>query len=123
LRLVQAYGRSIGSKEDWAKTYVLDSAFLPFVKKNINILPNWFIQAIHANLLNAPLGQAAFDAIKVTTPSQDQHDQMTFDHHGLTNISEQNEISFYIPSEQSCTLASLDSYNEEVHIAPNLVQP
>ena len=71
LRLVQAYGRSIRSKEDWAKTYVLDSAFLPFVKKNINILPNWFIQAIHANLLNAPLGQATFDAIKVTTPSQD----------------------------------------------------
>ena len=27
LRLVQGSGRSIRSKEDWAKTYVLDSAF------------------------------------------------------------------------------------------------
>ncbi|MGA9151788.1 MAG: helicase C-terminal domain-containing protein [Candidatus Nitrosopolaris sp.] len=118
LRLVQAYGRSIRSKEDWAKTYVLDSAFLPFVKKNINILPNWFIQAIHANLLNAPLGQAAFDTIKVTTPSQDHHDQITINHHSQTNISEKNEISFYIPSEQSGTLTSLDSYNKDESIRP-----
>ena len=35
------YGRSIRSKEDWAKMYVLDSA-LNFVKKNKNILPDWF---------------------------------------------------------------------------------
>jgi ATP-dependent DNA helicase DinG len=46
LKLIQAYGRSIRSKEDWAKTYVLDSAFGYFVKKNKNILPNWFILAI-----------------------------------------------------------------------------
>jgi ATP-dependent DNA helicase DinG len=48
LRLVQAYGSSVRSKEDWAKTYVLDSAFLPFVRKNKDILPHWFIQAIQA---------------------------------------------------------------------------
>jgi ATP-dependent DNA helicase DinG len=46
LKLIQAYGRSIRSKEDWAKTYVLDSAFGYFVKKNKNILPDWFILAI-----------------------------------------------------------------------------
>jgi ATP-dependent DNA helicase DinG len=46
LRLVQAYGRSVRSKEDWAKTYVLDSAFGPFVKKNRYLFPEWFIQAI-----------------------------------------------------------------------------
>ena len=46
LKLVQGYGRSIRSKEDWAKTYVLDSAFVYFVKKNGNILPEWFTQAI-----------------------------------------------------------------------------
>ena len=46
LRLVQGFGRSIRSKEDWAKTYVLDSAFGYFVKKNNNILPDWFTQAI-----------------------------------------------------------------------------
>ncbi len=46
LKLIQAYGRSVRSKEDWAKTYVLDSAFGYFVKKNQNILPIWFINAI-----------------------------------------------------------------------------
>jgi Rad3-related DNA helicase len=46
IKLIQAYGRSVRSKEDWAKTYVLDSAFGYFVKKNRNILPNWFINAI-----------------------------------------------------------------------------
>jgi ATP-dependent DNA helicase DinG len=46
LRLIQAYGRSIRSKDDWARTYVLDSAFSYFVRKNRNMLPRWFIQAI-----------------------------------------------------------------------------
>ncbi|MGB6529365.1 MAG: helicase C-terminal domain-containing protein [Candidatus Nitrosopolaris sp.] len=46
LKLVQGYGRSIRSKEDWAKTYVLDSAFGYFIKKNNNILPDWFTKAI-----------------------------------------------------------------------------
>jgi ATP-dependent DNA helicase DinG len=48
LKLIQGYGRSIRSKEDWVKTYVLDSAFGYFVKKNKNILPDWFTQAIQA---------------------------------------------------------------------------
>jgi Rad3-related DNA helicase len=46
LRLVQAYGRSIRSKDDWAKTYVLDAAFSYFVKMNVNLLPKWFVSAI-----------------------------------------------------------------------------
>jgi len=46
LRLVQAYGRSIRSKDDWAKTYVLDSAFNYFVRMNYTILPKWFLSAI-----------------------------------------------------------------------------
>jgi Rad3-related DNA helicase len=45
-KLIQAYGRSIRSMEDWAKTYVLDSTFANFVRKNRNILPNWFVRAI-----------------------------------------------------------------------------
>jgi hypothetical protein len=115
LRLVQAYGRSIRSKEDWAKTYVLDSAFLPFVKKNINILPNWFIQAIQSDL-TLSLARATLDSVNnVPTPSQDHHNQITINHHSPTNISK-NEISFYIPSEQSQTLTSLDSYNEDESI-------
>ena len=34
LRLVQAYGRSVRSKDDWAKTYVIDSSSRDFVRKN-----------------------------------------------------------------------------------------
>jgi ATP-dependent DNA helicase DinG len=46
LKLVQASGRSIRSKEDWARTYILDSAFGYFVNKNRGILPDWFMQAV-----------------------------------------------------------------------------
>jgi Rad3-related DNA helicase len=49
LKLAQAYGRSIRSKEDWAKTYILDSAFSYFLNKNKSILPDWFIQAVRAS--------------------------------------------------------------------------
>jgi ATP-dependent DNA helicase DinG len=56
LRLVQGYGRSIRSNEDWAKTYVLDSAFANFVNRNKNILPDWFTEAIRPfDLLKTPL--------------------------------------------------------------------
>ena len=109
------------SKEDWAKTYVLDSAFLPFVRRNKNILPHWFIQAIQHDLLKAPIGEAAFDAIKVTNPSQDHRNQITINHHNPTNISEKNQISFYIPSEQSGTLTSLDIYNKDESNRPEPV--
>jgi ATP-dependent DNA helicase DinG len=42
------YGSSIRSKEDYAVTYVLDSGFENFAKKNKNILPDWFTQAIQS---------------------------------------------------------------------------
>jgi ATP-dependent DNA helicase DinG len=114
LRLVQGYGRSIRSKDDWAETYVLDSAFGPFVSKNKNILPNWFIQAIQSDL-NTPIGQSGFDTVQVFTTSKEDHNEVTDNHHSTTNISEKNEISFYIPkpSDQSETLASLDKYIED----------
>jgi ATP-dependent DNA helicase DinG len=44
LRLVQSCGRSIRSKDDWAKTYILDSAFSRFL--NENKLPVWFVEGI-----------------------------------------------------------------------------
>ena len=50
LKLIQAYGRSVRSKDDWARTYILDSAFGYFVKKNKDMLPTWFIQAIKEKL-------------------------------------------------------------------------
>ncbi|MGH3452742.1 MAG: helicase C-terminal domain-containing protein, partial [Haloechinothrix sp.] len=46
LRIVQAYGRSIRSKDDWAITYILDSNFDRFVGKNTSLIPNWFLSAI-----------------------------------------------------------------------------
>jgi Rad3-related DNA helicase len=46
LKLIQAYGRSVRSIDDWAKTYILDSAFGYFVKKNMKIIPDWFRRAI-----------------------------------------------------------------------------
>ena len=39
-------GRSRILKDYWAKTYVLDSAFDYFVKKNMNILPDWFTEVL-----------------------------------------------------------------------------
>src|SRR3989442_10175362 len=40
LKFVQAYGRSIRSKEDRAKTYILDSAFASLVRKNKHMFPD-----------------------------------------------------------------------------------
>ncbi|MGC2574851.1 MAG: helicase C-terminal domain-containing protein, partial [Candidatus Nitrosopolaris sp.] len=48
LKLVQGYGRSVRSKEDWAATYVLDSAFGYFISRNRGILPEWFTSVIRA---------------------------------------------------------------------------
>jgi len=105
---------------NWAKTYVLDSAFGPFVRKNRNILPNWFIQAIQSDLI-APIGQSGFDTVQVFNTSDDDkedYNETTINHHSPANISEKNEISFYIPSEQSGTIASLDSYNKNESNSP-----
>jgi Rad3-related DNA helicase len=46
LKLVQGYGRSVRSKEDWAATYVLDSAFGYIISRNRGILAEWFTSAI-----------------------------------------------------------------------------
>jgi ATP-dependent DNA helicase DinG len=76
LRLVQGYGRSVRSKDDWATTYVLDSAFGSFVRRNKNILPHWFIEAIQPHL-NAPIGQSGFDTVQVFTISKEDHNKLT----------------------------------------------
>lgn len=44
LKLVQAYDRTCRNKDDWAITYILDSAFPGFVRRNR--MPKWFIEAI-----------------------------------------------------------------------------
>jgi ATP-dependent DNA helicase DinG len=42
LKLIQGYGRSIRSKDDWATTYIIDGAFGYFVSRNRNILPDYY---------------------------------------------------------------------------------
>lgn len=46
LRLVQAYGRSVRSKDDHATTYVLDSSISFLLKSAQDIVPKWFTEAI-----------------------------------------------------------------------------
>ena len=44
--LVQMCGRGVRHKDDWCKTYILDSAFADLYRKNKRLFPNWFIESI-----------------------------------------------------------------------------
>jgi Rad3-related DNA helicase len=44
--LVQSYGRSIRSEEDWAETYILDESLSNIMKYNYKYLPTYFTEAI-----------------------------------------------------------------------------
>lgn len=46
LRLIQAYGRSIRSKDDYAMTYILDSSITYLLRDAKDMLPKWFSDAI-----------------------------------------------------------------------------
>ena len=46
LKLVQAYGRSIRSKDDFAHTYILDSSISYLLKQAKEMSPKWFSDAI-----------------------------------------------------------------------------
>jgi Rad3-related DNA helicase len=46
LRLVQAYGRSVRSNDDYAKTYILDSSISFLLKNAQDLVPKWFTEAI-----------------------------------------------------------------------------
>jgi Rad3-related DNA helicase len=46
LRLVQAYGRSVRSKDDYATTYILDSSISYLLKSAKDFVPKWFTEAI-----------------------------------------------------------------------------
>lgn len=46
LRLVQAYGRSVRSKDDYATTYILDSSISYLLKSAQDLVPEWFTEAI-----------------------------------------------------------------------------
>lgn len=47
LRIVQACGRSVRGVDDWAQTYILDSAFDSLLTRNSELFPEWFKEAIH----------------------------------------------------------------------------
>jgi hypothetical protein len=127
LRLVQAYGRSIRSKEDYAVTYVLDSGFENFVWRNKHILPDWFTHAIQSSRLKARLGHGVSDSdsSKVLTPPKENHIPVTNNHYNSSiiseriqnnNTTEKNEIASAIlttPSDPSLTLAGLYSNDKD----------
>jgi Rad3-related DNA helicase len=46
LKIVQSYGRSVRSRDDWATTYLLDAGFESFLWKNARMLPDWFHEAL-----------------------------------------------------------------------------
>ncbi|MDQ3727773.1 MAG: ATP-dependent DNA helicase, partial [Thermoproteota archaeon] len=46
LRLVQAYGRSVRSSDDYATTYILDSSASYLLKNAHGLMPRWFTEAI-----------------------------------------------------------------------------
>ena len=128
LRLIQAYGRSIRSIEDWAITYVLDSGFENFVWRNKHILPDWFTQAIQSSRLKARLGHGVSDSESskvLTPPKENRNNPVTNNHYNSSIISEQqnvnnttekDEIASVIPIKPSWpleTFANLDSYNKD----------
>ena len=46
LKIVQSYGRSVRSKEDWATTYIVDQGFDGFLARSGKMIPDWFGEAI-----------------------------------------------------------------------------
>jgi ATP-dependent DNA helicase DinG len=49
LKLVQSYGRTVRSEEDWAITYILDADFARFMGKSRHLLPGWFLEAVEGS--------------------------------------------------------------------------
>lgn len=45
LKIQQAYGRSIRSKDDWAFTFILDGAFIGFYRRNPDMFSKYLIEA------------------------------------------------------------------------------
>jgi ATP-dependent DNA helicase DinG len=45
LTLVQSYGRIFRSEHDWGTAYIFDSGARAFIRRNREILPDWFLEA------------------------------------------------------------------------------
>jgi len=46
VRLIQTYGRGMRSEDDHCRTYMLDSDFISFYRRNESMLPEWFREAV-----------------------------------------------------------------------------
>lgn len=46
LNLIQSYGRSIRSEDDYADTIILDSCFSDLLSQNSNMFPKYFVEAV-----------------------------------------------------------------------------
>ena len=46
VRLVQTYGRGMRAEDDSCVTYMLDSDFIHFAKRNHQLLPEWFKESV-----------------------------------------------------------------------------
>ncbi len=46
LSVVQAYGRSVRGRDDYAVTYLLDADFPAFIRRQRRRLPEWFLEAV-----------------------------------------------------------------------------
>lgn len=46
IAILQGTGRSVRSREDWAKTYFLDACFWDFYQRNKNMFPLWFVERV-----------------------------------------------------------------------------
>jgi hypothetical protein len=117
LRLVQGYGRSIRSKEDWAITYVLDSGFENFVWRNKNILPNWFIEAIQPSKMRdmqhaVPLGHAAFESSRALVP--ENHNAVINNYYNSSIVSEQQHVNNNTANEIASTAILIKPLDLEI---------
>jgi len=46
LRLVQTYGRGMRAEDDWCHTYILDESFGQLMRRNRDMFPEWFTEAV-----------------------------------------------------------------------------
>ena len=58
MRLIQATGRSVRSQADFAETYIVDSDFGEFRRRNLCLLPVWWLDAISESGERIPAASA-----------------------------------------------------------------
>jgi len=46
VKIIQGYGRSIRSKDDYAFTFMLDNNFVNLMDRNVELFPKWFKEAV-----------------------------------------------------------------------------